>query len=517
MRGPLGAVLAISGRELLEGLRDPSVFFSTVIMPTLFGPLMLWGSLQVMMLVEGDLEQDPPTAVLLLARGGEVAEAPTAEEAAALAELREALLRAGQAAPAPAPSPPVAEAPAAAEPTPVENNGWGDVDDGWEHHGVVRPVLDDTGLDLDPPTANAAEGATSEPEPASGSPDAFELIPLDEARRRAAEEGRAALPEAPLLAIDALLTAGIIDLGVIVEVDDPKWSVELRSVMTWSRSSFAEERAAKALDRLDRRRRAGLLRSWGIDPHSLRALRRSAVSTAAPSTVLGHLLGLILPMVVMLNIIGGATAPCVEAIAGERERGTLETTLVSGAPRGAVLVGKALTILLWTVLTAAGSVFGLTISVLHALATIGGRLGGELDLAPDQLALGGLVLLSVLPVAPLLNLVVTLPTRTTRQAQTVAGFLVMPLMGLCFLSLDESRTLEGISALVPFLNTILAGRAALSGELLPLEALTATGINLALTLGLGAVCAWGFRGERLVLGLATRWPRPFARRDRSSP
>ena len=547
MTGLLRAALAISRRELLEGLRDPSVFFSTIVMPTLFGPLMLWGSLQVMMLVEGDLEQAPPTAVILVERGG-VAGAPGAviagealsePEREAEASVSAALRRPIAAAPRPGPGPspaPSAEGLRAADAEEEAEDGG---DEGEDNENTLQerkedkqghqeldsgPRGDADGQGAAPPEAPPeAPGSGVQPAPAAEaeaapSPPGFTVITLEEALARAAEAGRPPPPPAPRDALISLINAGIVDLGLVLRVDPPRWAVELLSIQTWSRSAVARERASKALLRLERRRKAGLLRSWGIDPAKMRSFRSEELNTAEASSVIGHLLGLILPMVVMLNIIGGATAPCVEAIAGERERGTLETTLVSGAPRSAVLAGKALTIMTWTVFTAAGSLFGLGLSVMHALASFGGRLSGELRIEADQAALGGLVLLSVLPVAPLLNLVATLPARTTRQAQTVAGFLVMPLMGLCFLSLDDSRTLDGMSALVPFLNAILAGREALSGTLLPLSAFTAAGLNLALTLALAGVCAWGFRGERLVLGLATRWPRmPWKARDRSSP
>lgn len=544
MTGLLRAALAISRRELLEGLRDPSVFFSTIVMPTLFGPLMLWGSLQVMMLVEGDLEQAPPTAVILVERGGAAGapgavlagEALNAAEREAEASVSAALRRPIAAPPRPGARPGPSPVPSAEGLRAADGGGdEGDEGDGEDDENSAQELNEDKQGDPeadsgprsdgdgqgaappDPPASAVQPAPAAVPE-AAPPPPGFTVITLEEALARAAEAGRPPPPPAPREALISLVNAGIVDLGLVLRVDPPRWAVELLSIQTWSRSAVARERASNALLRLERRRKAGLLRSWGIDPAEMRSFRSEELNTAEASSVIGHLLGLILPMVVMLNIIGGATAPCVEAIAGERERGTLETTLVSGAPRSAVLAGKALTIMTWTVFTAAGSLFGLGLSVLHALASFGGRLSGELRIEADQAALGGLVLLSVLPVAPLLNLVATLPARTTRQAQTVAGFLVMPLMGLCFLSLDDSRTLDGMSALVPFLNAILAGREALSGTLLPLSALTAVGLNLALTLALSGVCAWGFRGERLVLGLATRWPRmPWKSRDRSSP
>ncbi|MFM2246496.1 MAG: hypothetical protein RL071_2570, partial [Pseudomonadota bacterium] len=75
------AAVALTRRELLEGLRDPSVLFSTVIMPVLLGPLVFWAAVQLLLLAEGRAEQEPPTALL------EVRPArPEDAEAAATAE-----------------------------------------------------------------------------------------------------------------------------------------------------------------------------------------------------------------------------------------------------------------------------------------------------------------------------------------------------------------------------------------------------------------------------------------------
>ncbi|MBL8615981.1 MAG: ABC transporter permease subunit [Deltaproteobacteria bacterium] len=433
------AAVALTRRELLEGLRDPSVLFSTVLMPVLLGPLVFWAAVQLLLLTEGRAEQEPPTTLLEVR--------PARPEDAAAAAAAEALLRAYLSVPAP-------------------------------RRSIVAPA----------PDVDEAEPAAP---PGLGQP--------------SAPPGTAALRVLPLPAdqpdIRAALSEDIADIGIIATVQGELWSIELLSAGTRDRSVAAQSAAKARLSVLKGHRRKAILDAWGVDPADVRPLRLEAEDRATPSEVLGRLLGMILPMMVVVNIIAGATAPSVEAVAGERERGTLETTLVSGAPRLAILGGKVLTIICWTLFTAAGSLLGLGLSVAHGMATLGAELDMRLELRADQVLLGLLVLTSALPVVPLANLLVTLPARNSRQAQTIAGAMVMPMLALTMLSLDE-RTAMGLqTAAVPMLNVVLAGRAALSAELQPAHAALATAANLGISAALLAGCAWAFRGERLVLGI----------------
>ncbi|MFM2244193.1 MAG: sodium transport system permease protein, partial [Pseudomonadota bacterium] len=291
------------------------------------------------------------------------------------------------------------------------------------------------------------------------------------------------------------------DIGILVMVQGDLWSLELLAAGTRDRATAARSAALWRLEMLEQDRRRATLDTWGVDPWEVRPLQVAAEDRATPAEVLGRMLGMILPMMVVVNIIGGATAPSVEAVAGERERGTLETTLVSGAPRLAILAGKVLTIICWTLFTAVGSLLGLGLSVAHGVATLGAELDLPLELRADQVLLGLLVLGSALPVVPLANLLVTLPARNSRQAQTIAGAMVMPMLALTLLSLDERTGLSIQTAVVPMLNVVLAGRAALSAELQPLHALVAAATNLGISAALLAGCAWAFSGERLVLGI----------------
>ena len=79
----------------------------------------------------------------------------------------------------------------------------------------------------------------------------------------------------------------------------------------------------------------------GADPGCAPALRASASQGIAPRTAIGgYLLSKILPLVIVVMVMLGAFHPAIDITAGERERGTLETTLSAPIPRAALMAGK---------------------------------------------------------------------------------------------------------------------------------------------------------------------------------
>ena len=78
--------------------------------------------------------------------------------------------------------------------------------------------------------------------------------------------------------------------------------------------------------------------------HGRRGRRRAAASGAMWSKIL--------PVLLLLWALTGAFYPAIDLCAGEKERGTLETLLSSPAERSEIVLGKLLTIMLFSIVTA---------------------------------------------------------------------------------------------------------------------------------------------------------------------
>ena len=76
------------------------------------------------------------------------------------------------------------------------------------------------------------------------------------------------------------------------------------------------------------------------------------VEGVAPRTAMGgYLLSKILPLIIVVMVMLGAFHPAIDITAGERERGTLETTLSAPIARAALMTGKVLAVATLAALT----------------------------------------------------------------------------------------------------------------------------------------------------------------------
>jgi sodium transport system permease protein len=221
------------------------------------------------------------------------------------------------------------------------------------------------------------------------------------------------------------------------------WTVESAAGST--ASSLAEDVAMAALarveqevlrERLERRQ----MTVQAADP--FRVIIVQPAEAALPAGVEApSLLGILLPYIMVLAAFFGGVPAAFDTVAGEKERGTLETMLVSPVRRGSLVFGKFLSV--FTVCTVAA-----LSALLGILVAINGRIGllepvfGEAQLPLRSVAV---ILLAFLPLnvcfAGLLLVVSTL-ARNQKEAQTylmpLTFLVVFPAMFTLFRAFEGS-------------------------------------------------------------------------------
>src|SRR4051812_13349141 len=110
-------------------------------------------------------------------------------------------------------------------------------------------------------------------------------------------------------------------------------------------SSTAATRAGDLLREARRVSRAQLLRQHGFPIPVRQVAQLTQADIASKSQVAGLALGRSLTLVLMFLILTGGAVVAMDSIAGEKERGTLETILTTSADRGEVVGAKLLVIL----------------------------------------------------------------------------------------------------------------------------------------------------------------------------
>jgi len=167
-------------------------------------------------------------------------------------------------------------------------------------------------------------------------------------------------------------------------------------------------------------------------------------------------------MIILLSIMG-AMYPAIDLTAGEKERGTLETLLVSPVGRMEMVLGKFLTIMTASLSTATLSLLSLYVTVSSGMMMTAAE---EMTMTINPGALISLILMMI-PLAGLFSallMTIAVFARSYREAQTY----ISPLMIVAILPAMASL-IPGISpdlqmALIPVLNVSMTLKEVLMGR-----------------------------------------------------
>lgn len=182
------------------------------------------------------------------------------------------------------------------------------------------------------------------------------------------------------------------------------------------------------------------------------------VDTADERENLGEKIGGVIPYLLIPLCLVGAVYPAIDLGAGEKERGTLETLLLTPLPRTLLVMGKFMAILTTALLSAA-----LTVGSLGFWALI---MGSMMDLAPVREAFGSigavdlwLILALLLPLACIfasLVLAISIYARSFKEAQNYMAPLNMLTFVPIVAALVPGVNLTWNTAMVPVMNVALA-------------------------------------------------------------
>ncbi len=217
-----------------------------------------------------------------------------------------------------------------------------------------------------------------------------------------------------------------------------------------------------ALDQLRRTGRTRLLRDHGfsVEPSQVAAVTDKDI--ASKRQIAGLALGRSLTLILLVFILTSGAVVATDSIAGEKERGTLETILTTSADRIEILAAKCLVILAIAVLITLIQTGNLLVYVGLKLLPVPVNLAGAVSL-PVVL----LLLLLFLPVAALAAaalLLISGYARSYREAQMY--FLPALLIGLvpAFSPFLPGVSLRSIMVVVPIANIALAIKEILVGS-----------------------------------------------------
>ena len=288
----------------------------------------------------------------------------------------------------------------------------------------------------------------------------------------------------------------------LVPVDDPasaaKRQVDLGLLFTSGRleeyydptrqsAQVADIRLQTILGRYDAAKVAAALQQKGVDPSVLDPLPVTVHPLSSPVQAAGNgFLSFFLPYILITMTLTGGLSAALDTSAGERERRTLESLLLTPARRANVLIGKMLAVSAISLVAALAAIG----SMLVALTQIkfGGSANASFPVALNPLAAVVMAWLALLLASTFASLTIALGTlaRNFRQGQAYATplYFVTIFPASIVLFIPDFNPSLGYYA-IPILNAVLILRDAIVHDTVSAPALAVTSLSLVVT---GAMC-----------------------------
>ena len=270
--------------------------------------------------------------------------------------------------------------------------------------------------------------------------------------------------------------------GSIADIPRPKiiyTTANERSLMACSRLTAVLDRWTEEVGKTNLV--AGGMPAQAVRPFEVDSSNLAGESASKSANVWSR----VLPVMLLLWAMTGAFYPAVDLCAGEKERGTLETLLSSPAERSEIVLGKLLTIMAFSIVTAALNLVsvGVTGSLIFRQIE---HFGGPPPLAVLWLSL------ALIPVSALFSalcLALASFARSTKEGQYYLMPLMMLSLPMAVLPMSPGVELNLGNSLIPISGVVLLLKTLLEGSYL--QALQYLPVVLAVT----TVACW----------LAVRW------------
>ncbi len=207
--------------------------------------------------------------------------------------------------------------------------------------------------------------------------------------------------------------------------------------------------------------------------------------------------GSVLPFLVVALIFSACMGVTLESVAGEKERGTLATVLVTSVKRTHVALGKVIPLSLTAMIGALSSFLGVVLS----LPKLAGMSIGSFTANYSFGAYVGLffLILSIVPLIVAAISAVSTFAKTVKEASAYTSIIMIFIVVLSLLS-SFVGSIGAWATFIPVLNAVVAMQNILSLSAVVWETVVSILLNLVYTGALVALIAWMLGNERIMFG-----------------
>lgn len=209
----------------------------------------------------------------------------------------------------------------------------------------------------------------------------------------------------------------------------------------------------------------------------------------------GKALGMMLPYFITILLFAGAMGLGVDMVAGEKERGTMASLLVTQVKRKSIVLGKVFALM---TLSGISSVIYIVVMGVSFPKILGGDSGLNFEVTVEQIVMIGVLLVAIAFLYSSIIVLISVFAKDTKEASTyiTPAYMVVLVIGL--MTMFTTKDAGTMEYMIPFYNTALA----LKGILVNEVTMAQYGITLGVTLVLGAVLtvaiAKAFESEKVM-------------------
>jgi len=263
-----------------------------------------------------------------------------------------------------------------------------------------------------------------------------------------------------------------IDVAVLITEDftvnlegEASGSVKVLYDETEIKSESGARRAAGVVTSYGDSVLASRLEEKGISDEFINPVVVERISVASKEKIGGMIAGMMLPYLILILAMTGAMYPAIDLTAGEKERGTLETLLLSSATRLELVMGKFLAVFtasFVTVLLASTSMLATLKGGIGAMSMAGGEM--SISISPVSLLIVFFMMIPVCFFFSAILISIALFAKSYKEATSYLSPLLTVLIIPAVVSVLPGTEMGPKISLIPILNTSLAFKSVLMGS-----------------------------------------------------
>lgn len=214
-----------------------------------------------------------------------------------------------------------------------------------------------------------------------------------------------------------------------------------------------------------------------------------------------NLLGMIFPIMVLMSVFMVCMNLAAQSITGEKERGFMNTLLITPVKRSSIALGKALCIFITAIMGGISAFVGMAVSLPQLAKAVGAEDGFAFS-AGDYFLLFASTITAIFVLVGILLIVSTL-AKDIKQATTIAPIFMMVLMIASMLTMSDNirEAIEGIGVcnyLIPAWNTMRVLQEIIAMKYDAVNVLITCSVNLVVTCLMIAIVSRLFKREAML-------------------